>query len=174
MPEHYRDDAIVNPETQHEKTDVSVRALMVFIALFIVFAILTHVAIWLLFKGFVRIERRRQLGPVTAMQRPADMAVPKDQPLLQPFPRNGANGKTLPPNRNTPVTDLAGMREAEQRALTTYGWLDQEKGIVRIPIGEAMKLTLQRGLPVQNVGPALSRPVGPTESRSYVGTGAHP
>jgi len=51
MPEHYRDDAIVNPETQHEKTDVSVRALMVFIALFIVFAILTHVAIWLLFKG---------------------------------------------------------------------------------------------------------------------------
>ena len=173
MPEHYRDDAIVNPETQHEKTDVSVRALMVFIAIFIVFAMLTHVAIWLLFKGFVRVEQRRQLGPVTEMQRPADMAVPKNQPLLQPFPRNGANGKPLPPNRNTPVTDLADMREAEQRALTTYGWVDQEKGIVRIPIDEAMKLTLQRGLPVQNVGPALSRP-GPTESRSYVGTGVHP
>lgn len=151
MPEqpHY-DDAIVNPETHHEKSDVSVRALMIFIAIFIVFGFLTHIMIWLLFKGFVRIERRRQLGPVTEMARPADMAIPKNQPLLQPFAHNGADGKPLPPYRHTPVVDLAVMREAEQQALTTYGWVDRQKGLVRIPISEAMKLTLQRGLPVQS------------------------
>jgi hypothetical protein len=152
MPEryHYDDDAIVNPETQHEKSDVSVRALMIFIAIFVVFAFLTHISIWLLFKGFVRIERRRQPGPVTEMARPADIAIPKNQPLLQPFQRSGPDGKMLAPYQSTPVTDLAAMRDAEQRALTTYGWVDPQKGIVRVPIDEAMKLTLQRGLPVQS------------------------
>jgi hypothetical protein len=155
MPEHYHhgDDAIVNPETQHEKSDVSVRALLLFIALFIVFGFVMHIALWLLFKGLVRVEQRRQVGPVTGMQRPADVAVPKDQPLLQPFEHNGQDGRAVPPYRSTPVMDLAAMREAEQRALTTYGWVDQQKGIVRIPIAEAMKLTVERGLPVQSAAP---------------------
>jgi hypothetical protein len=160
MPEHYHyeDDAIVNPETQHEKSDVSVRALLMFIAIFIVFAFITHISIWLLFKGFVRIERRRQLGPVTEMARPADVAIPKNAPLLQPFEHDGPNGKPVPPYLNTPVSDLAAMREAEQRALTTYGWVDPQKGIVRIPIDEAMKLTLQRGLPVQSAQAPGAKP----------------
>ena len=153
MPEqpHY-DDSIFNPETHHEKTDVSVRALMIFIACFIAFGFLTHITIWMLFKGFVHVEQRRQQGPATEMARPADMSIPKNQPLLQPFERKGGDDRTLPPYRNTPVTDLADMRDAEKRALTTYGWVDQQKGIVRIPIDEAMKLTLQRGLPVQSGG----------------------
>lgn len=160
MPEryHYGDDAIVNPETHHEKSDVSVRALMMFIAIFVVFAFVTHIAIWLLFKGFVRIERRRQPGPVTEMARPADVAIPKNTPLLQPFEHNGPDGKPVLPYQNTPVTDLAAMRESEQRALTTYGWVDPEKGIVRIPIDEAMKLTLQRGLPVQSAPAPGAKP----------------
>ena len=160
MPEHYHydDDAIFNPETQHEKSDVSVRALLILIAIFVVFGFLTHIAIWLLFKGFVRIEQQRQLGPATEMARPADMNVPKNQPLLQPFERKGADGQMLPPYRSTPVTDLADMREAERRALTTYGWVDQQKGIVRIPIDQAMKLTLQKGLPVQSVPTPGAKP----------------
>ena len=147
MPERYTydDDAIFNPETHHEKTDVSVRGLLAFIAIFVIFGVVTHFALWFLFREFVRIERHRQPGPVTEMQRPADMAIPQNQPLLQPFPRAG-----VAPYHSTPVADLAEMRAAEQRALTTYGWVDQQKGIVHIPIGEAMKLTLQRGLPVQS------------------------
>lgn len=152
MPEHYQyeDDAIFNPETQHEKSDVSVRALMIFIALFIVFGFLTHFTIWSLFKGFAGVERRKQEGPVTAMARPSDMSIPKNQPLLQPFPRQTVIGaEPLPPNRSTPVSDLADMRAAEAKALSSYGWMDKQKGIVRIPIDQAMKLTVQRGLPVQ-------------------------
>lgn len=163
MPEHphnYEDDAIFNPETHHEETDVSVRALFIFIACFIVFAIITHLVLWGLYKGFVSVEKRRQLGPVTEMQRPADMAVPKNQPLLQPFPRQQTDG-VQPPNRSTPVKDLAEMREAEQKALTTYGWVDRQKGIVRVPIDRAMQLTLQRGLPVQG-------------ERTPAAQGAHP
>jgi len=39
--------------------------------------------------------------------------------------------------------------DAEQRTLTTYGWVDRNAGIVRIPIDEAMRLTTQRGLPAR-------------------------
>ena len=38
---------------------------------------------------------------------------------------------------------LADLRAAEASELGTYGWVDPAKGIVRLPIAEAMKLTLR-------------------------------
>ena len=35
---------------------------------------------------------------------------------------------------------LSELRAAEADALATVGWVDQAKGLVRLPIGEAMKL----------------------------------
>jgi len=46
----------------------------------------------------------------------------------------------------SPTNDLAEMRAAEEKELTTYGWLDEEKQTVRIPIDRAMELLAQRGL----------------------------
>ena len=38
---------------------------------------------------------------------------------------------------------LADLRAAEVSELTTYGWVDQPKGVVRLPIAQAMQLTLR-------------------------------
>jgi hypothetical protein len=38
---------------------------------------------------------------------------------------------------------LKELRDTETQELTTYGWVDQEKGIVRIPIDRAMDLLVQ-------------------------------
>jgi hypothetical protein len=38
---------------------------------------------------------------------------------------------------------LADLRAAEASELENYGWLDQAKGIVRLPIAEAMQLALR-------------------------------
>jgi len=38
---------------------------------------------------------------------------------------------------------LAELRAAEAEGLNTYSWLDQSKGLVRLPIAEAKKLTLR-------------------------------
>ena len=38
---------------------------------------------------------------------------------------------------------LADMRAAEASELETYGWVDQTKGVVRLPIAEAMTLALR-------------------------------
>ena len=51
-----------------------------------------------------------------------------------------------------PPTDLARFREQETQALNSYGWVDKNKGIVRMPIDRAMDLVLQKGLPVRQPG----------------------
>jgi hypothetical protein len=47
-------------------------------------------------------------------------------------------------------TELNGERLREEDTLSTYGWVDQNAGVVRIPIDRAMDLLAQRGLPVRS------------------------
>jgi hypothetical protein len=69
--------------------------------------------------------------------RPPDAAVPPE-PRLQPFVTN------KPPFSSTPVIDMEQMRAAEEKALHTPGWVDRQKGIVRVPIEVAKQLAVQR------------------------------
>ncbi len=39
--------------------------------------------------------------------------------------------------------NLAEIRAANAEALTSYGWQDQTRGVVRLPIAEAMKMVEQ-------------------------------
>jgi len=66
----------------------------------------------------------------------------------------------------TPLIDLKAMREAEDKILNSYGWVDQSKGVVRIPIANAIDLLAQRGLPArpQNGLQTASTASVPTES----------
>lgn len=150
MPEHlhYDDQDLFNPETKHEQSDVPIKPLFWAIAIFVAFAFFTHFLIFFLFKGLAKSERQQDAPPMTAMQRPADMSVPQNQPLLQPFPRKSSeNGEVVPPYTDTPVTDLDQMVRSQNEALNSYGWVDRQKGVVRIPIDVAMDLVAQRGLP---------------------------
>lgn len=44
-------------------------------------------------------------------------------------------------------TVLAELRAQEDALLTSYGWIEKDKGIARMPIDEAMKIVARRGLP---------------------------
>ena len=177
MPEHiqYEDDDLFNPETHHESSDVPVRPLFWFIVIFIVFAVVSHFALWFLYKGFVKGERSRMDPPQTAIERPKDASVPQNQPLLQPFPQ----GNTLP-NQSTPVSDMADMRAAEDLVLKNYAWVDKERGVVRIPIDRAKELMAARlatqssPAPASNVvppsGPPASSPAEQAPSPAPVST----
>jgi hypothetical protein len=44
---------------------------------------------------------------------------------------------------------LDSIRNNEAQALSSYGWIDQQAGTVRIPIDRAMDLIAERGLPVR-------------------------
>jgi hypothetical protein len=146
MPEHiqYEDDDLFNPETHHEHSDVPVRPLMMFIVIFIVFSAATYFVVLGFYKMLVSAERKRMDPPQTQVSRPRDASVPRNQPLLQPFPREVGKGEIAPPNRNTPVTDLHDMRRAEDAVLKHYGWIDKQHGVVHIPIEDAKKLFAAR------------------------------
>ncbi len=59
---------------------------------------------------------------------------------------------TLPPEPRLeaePGQQLQQLRASEDKALHTYGWVDQKAGIVHIPIERAMDILAQQGLPVR-------------------------
>ena len=116
-------------EVHHETSDVNIRAIFGFGAGLIAVALLINLMTYVLFRYFEAREGR----PVTAQY-----------PLAV-----GQEGRVPPEPRlqTDPRQDLADLRAREHETLTTYGWVDRNAGIVRIPIDEAMKLTLERGLP---------------------------
>ena len=48
-----------------------------------------------------------------------------------------------------PREDAAEFHAQEDAILDGYTWVNREAGTVRIPIAEAMKATVQKGLPVR-------------------------
>ena len=116
-----------NPGVLHETSDVDLRRIAFWsVGLIVLVAVTLAFLIWL-FGHFNNRENR--LGRATA-ELPAQ-APETAAPRLQLSPRS----------------DLAQMRAAEEKILHSYGWVDKQKGVVRIPIERAMELTAQRGLP---------------------------
>jgi hypothetical protein len=154
----YHDDDVVNPETHHEKSDVNVKALLMFGVAFVVFAAVMHFVLFVMYRQFVKHENNHQHVPLTRMERPESMTIPQI-PRLQPFPTKSASG-VIPPVSNTPVTDMEEMRNSQDQSLNSYGYADRAKGVVHIPIEEAKKLALQRGFPAMTAVAPAPAPVG--------------
>jgi hypothetical protein len=79
---------------------------------------------------------------------------------LGPGPAPFATERQLPPSPRLqvyPHVELKDYCAAQQEQVTTYGWVDQHVGVVRIPIDRAMDALLARGLPSR---PAGEVPVG--------------
>jgi hypothetical protein len=69
--------------------------------------------------------------------------------------------------QTTPALNLKAIRAAEDQALNSYGWVDQQKGVVRVPIDRAIDLLAQKGLPSRPQSEAQAAASGvsmPTES----------
>jgi len=70
--------------------------------------------------------------------------------VVGPAPRGSDYEETRAKKR---VDNLKTLREEAAKALTTYGWIDKNKGVARIPIDRAMELTIAK-LAQQKPAPA--------------------
>ena len=116
-------------EVAHEASDVNIRAIFGFAAGLATLGAVVYLVVWLFFGYLDRRETtasRDRRFPLAATQ----------EERLPPEPRLQTN----------PREDLKELRDSEDKALKSYQWVDRNNGVVRIPIDEAMKLTLQRGL----------------------------
>ena len=114
---------------RHEESDVNVSAILGFGAGLAAMTIAVFFVVWLLFVYFDRRERPTA-PPAYPLAAGQDLRLPPE-PRLQAAPRE----------------DLRALRAREDALLTDYQWVDKAVGTVRIPIAEAMRLTVERGLP---------------------------
>lgn len=126
----------------YETRDIKLRPLVVFIAGLTIVGIFTYLVVFVMLRLFSG-QAARQDAQVTpsAAARPA--AAPGEE-RLPPEPRIQAN----------PGADMQRLREQEEAILTTYGWVDRQAGVARIPIDVAMTQVLAEGLPVRQPGSA--------------------
>jgi hypothetical protein len=90
--------------------------------------------------------------------------------IIGPSPRRSDYEETRAKKR---VENLKTLREEADKALTTYGWIDKNKGVARIPIERAMELTVA-DLAKQKPAPAGPIAAPTPEAQATAGAGASP
>ncbi len=123
-------ESIDQPSVHHEETDINIRAVFGFGGGLLVTTIVVMLAMWGLFRYLD--GRAERLGG-----------------SLRPLATNEVRLPPEPRLQITPRADAAEFRAQEDALLNGYSWVNRETGTVRIPIAEAMKMTLQRGLPAR-------------------------
>ena len=118
----------------YEPKDVSVRWIVGAAVAGVLFVALSAAALYGLQRLFAAVDVAEVEPPPTALER------------LEPVP---------PPPRlqAEPAEDLATYLAREAAILHSFAWIDQEAGIARIPIEQAMQLVAERGWPQPATGP---------------------
>jgi hypothetical protein len=120
----------VNPGVSHERRDVNVFQISAFGIGLLLSCIVVVFAMWALFDFlFSREDAKNSSNPAALMM--------KQENTVPPEPRLQAE----------PKVELKDLRADENAILDSYGWINPDKGIVRIPIDEAINIMAQKGLP---------------------------
>ena len=113
------DHGLRNPQIDHEPSDANTAAITKFGISLAVLIVLVLAMMGLLHACLAKREARRSPQPSPlAVERPKSPSEPRLQ--------------------DAPMEDLRSMRSAEDAVLNSYGWVDPDKGIARIPIEEAL------------------------------------
>lgn len=132
-----------NEDVAHEHSDVNIRGILMFAAGLILVAIVVHVLMAALFNVLENNARKNdaQLSPLT--ERAPEMPTTTVESPTFGHARGGAQLLT-----NEPMA-LEKLQSEEAKKLGTYGWVDGKPGVAHMPIDEAKKLILERGVPVR-------------------------
>jgi len=80
--------------------------------------------------------------------------------VIGPAPRGSSYEETRAKKR---MENLKTVRDEAAKALTTYGWIDKNKGIAHIPIDRAMELTVAE---LAQKKPAPAGPIAAAEAQT--------
>jgi len=80
--------------------------------------------------------------------------------IIGPSPRSSDYEETRAKKR---MENLKNLREDAEKALNTYAWIDKNKGLVRIPIGRAMEVTIAQ---LAQQKPAAAGPIATPETQA--------
>jgi hypothetical protein len=127
-----------NDTTAHEESDINIRAVVSATVVVAVVCLTTAVLMWGLF-GLLERQAKARDPKLSPLAVPA-ATMPKTT-TADPTFGNASDPKLL---TNEPKY-LSGVRGEWQKELNAYGWVDQQAGVVRIPIDRAKELLAHRG-----------------------------
>jgi hypothetical protein len=171
-PGHHYDPAeLHNQDVAHEHSDINITKLVVFA---LGLAGITAAVAVLMWGLFWFLERQAASRDVAAS--PSPLAAPAAQ---MPAKMPGATEFSPTPGPRLLTNEYAVLgqhRRNEEQRLTGYGWTDEKAGVARMPVSEAKKLILERGLPVRAgdpVDPSLGtrRPARGESSSGRISSG---
>jgi hypothetical protein len=151
-PGHHYDPAeLHNEDVAHEHSDINISKLVVFA---LGLAAITAAVAALMLGLFRFLENQAESRDAAAA--PSPLAAPAAQ---MPAKVKGAEFSPTPGPRllTNEYAVLDQQRRNEEQRLTEYGWTDETAGVARMPVSEAKRLILERGLPVR-----AGSPVDPT------------
>jgi hypothetical protein len=124
-----------NADVAFESSDIDTRTILMYILYLAISVAAAFFVSVFVFRFTTTIAVDSQTPPPPVRQGVA--------PTMPPEPRlQGVPGHT-----NDAQLDLRDKREADNAANEDYGWTDQRGGIARIPVEEAMKIIVSKGLP---------------------------
>lgn len=145
--QHSPDHGSSNPHVRFEPTDIAASPILRS-GIYLAIATLIVVALLWAFFGFMTRREAAAQPPPPALRFPADRKPP------------------LPNLLTDEPTMLHTLLADEDATLHTYGYVDAEKGIVRIPIDRAIKIVAARGLPTRVPTAAAAAPATPAPTAS--------
>lgn len=162
--EHGRHEAGAHGPINHETTDIHLDGVAKITVGFVVFMVVVAVAMYGMFVLLAGRDAagQREVGPMVEQAdttRPALVSQPNDMEVEGRMP---AGPKLL---TNEPL-NLEGYKAEQARRLQSYGWVDRATSTVHLPIGRAIELIAERGLPVSEapaVDPAAAADAAPED-----------
>ncbi len=146
-----------------EQQDWTSKPVYGFLISLVVIGVLVYYAVLGIFYGLEKYNSKHQpasnpmVQPTTTSTRtvePGEINKMFSEPRLETNERNEIND----------------FRLGEEQTLNSYGWVDQNAGVVRIPITQAMQLIAERGLPTK---PAVGTvPLSPVNLSQAAATAA--
>jgi hypothetical protein len=132
------------PELAHDDREIAHGAVLRFAGVLGVATVVVMGAMW----SFTHMLSKDALA---GSEEPAPMST--ELPVSPPDPRLQTH----------PEDGLRALREAEQKDLESYGWVDEKKRVVRIPVARAIDILAERGLTARERPPEAATAVVPSD-----------
>jgi hypothetical protein len=123
------------PGAKYEHTDIDVHVGYQF-GLWLAVSML--ISFGIVFGTFKFFERQERAANVIAQKYPLAAGQHREPPT--------------PNLQKQPFKDIYMLRQGETEKLTSYGWVDKESGVTRLPIDRAMEVMLEKGFPARTEG----------------------
>jgi len=138
-----------NPAVDYDRTDLSARGILLFLAGLLVAGIFIELVIWGMFRFLSHSTLFAQGNPSPLVQMQKTVAEKQPGATLQnTLPVNTAVFPT-PRLQTDDVTDMSTFLQREHEILYPQQPFEDSTGAVHIPINQAMALIVERGLPVK-------------------------